>query len=405
MKPIRTAIVTVFTLLVGLSLQAQTPFGPALVGGEKVILRTASNNQTVTLSQPETPNACYEWSGPNIQGDNNKPTITANPVSDVSVYQVRRISHCGVEEAKITVRLTDTLYIVSVTPKNCFNDGDLISPSDFDIVTYPEGYEHLVLFTPTVAVHHKVNTLAPPVGKHTLNFYVVHNGHTSSKDVEITVINENLTYSGTCPDLRNLKKKWDYAKKMLDGCDSLYDDFMEYLSAGMKICKPSISNNLEWGFSWPQISKYCCDGEERFSFHLATPALSGAAELDCQLPIPHLSVPGVGGLYGFAQFTVGIAIGPFTIHFRGKCTQADIPVELSGAGSLGLRLQAVSKDFLSGSLKGTLTGKTGFKWTIGDGIEWEGLDCSLKVVGEVKFLSLVSTSVEMTLWQGTFLKD
>lgn len=399
MKPIRTLIVTALALFISLTAQAQAPFNPALVGGEKVILRTPNNDQTVTLSQPETPNACYEWSGPNIIGDRNKATITANPVSDVSTYYVTRTDLCGVAETEIKVRLTDTLYIVSVTPKVCYNDGDVISIEDFDIVTYPEGYESMVAFTPTIAENHGFAFVEK---LQSITFYVIHNNQESSKTVDVTVINDNLTASSSIsPDFEDLKNKIEKVKRMLEGVEDLESIFA--VAQSTSPCNFGTSSSFD--INMPQVTYYCCEGKKVDAFNLPSFSVSGSATFSCSVPIPYVSIPCVGGLMADFTMSASITVGPLNIRFRGECSQADIPVELSAEMGGGVSISLVSKDFLSGSLYLLGRGKTPIKWTIGKEVNWEGVELSVVIRGEVKALGLVSSKIEKPLYSWTLFKN
>lgn len=397
MKPIRTVISTVFTLFVSLSLQAQTPFNSPLVGGQKVILRAPDDSQTVTLSQPETPNACYEWSGPNIIEGENTPTITAKPVNDVNEYHVRRIDHCGVSEAVIKVILTDTIKLFSVHPKTCYNDGDVMKKSDFDIVTIPEGYEDLVTMKDTIASHKWLTV----VGEQNVEFVLKHNWHTSTKTAVVTVVNDNLANSGAVSiPLKDLQKKLEAARDLLHELQSV-TTLVNKLTPGFS-CEPGFDINFD--FNMPQTTCYCCNGKIVDEFNLIYPTLSGSVSYDCSFPLPYLSFPCIGGVYGVFGCAASVSVGPLNFHFRGACSQAEIPVELAGELNLGVQPQLVSKDFLSATFKAAAGAKTGIVWILGKKVEWEGLVLKLDLVFEIKALGLISSKTTYPLGVVTLFK-
>ena len=409
MKPIRTLLATVLTLLVGLSLHAQNPFDlPPLAGGERWLLREWDESQTVTLSQPETPNVCYEWSGPGIESGWNTPTITATPVDSVNIYTVRRISQCGVDEAQITVRLTDTISIVNVYPKKCFNNGDTMRREDFIIVTNPPGHEDWVFLMPIIA---RNNTQGPGnpdddlvntgvIGKQTVTFRLDWNGHTSIKSTEVDVVNDNLTASTTIsPDFLQFEENLKKAEEMFDKGMEVLDKGVEALSGGLKMCGFDKGSSI--AIVAPQWTFYCCDGEIVSAFNFLLPGtVSASASFECAIPIPGYSFPYFGGLHVILSITGSVSTGPYNIHFRGKCTSVDVPLEFAVEFAGGVRAQFLHKDFLSASLKVAGSGKTGIEFALGNGssgINFKGVEVTASIVGELKAYSLFGIGVNYPL--------
>ena len=136
-------------LLLALGWGAQAQFA----GPDKRIVREPHNRQTTTLGEPDaSADACYIWTGPHIVGNANQPVITVNPIDTLEVYQVKRISKNGVEEDQAEVHVEDSVIIKYVIAKyQCYNHGEEISTSQFDITTEPKGYENLVTVSPSVA--------------------------------------------------------------------------------------------------------------------------------------------------------------------------------------------------------------------------------------------------------------
>lgn len=395
MKPFKLLITAVFTLLLGLTAQAQW------AGEDKAVLRLQNNSQTTTIGQPaSSSDMCYEWSGPDIVGERNKPVITVNPRSETCVYTVRRTGKCGVEEDQVIVTLTDTIGIVSVTPTKCYNDGDSITKEDFKIVTSPEGFENLVSFGPTTA-HHNVGSV---VGTQDVTFYLLYNNHRSTKTIEVTVINDNLTSSGEISvDFKDFKKKLQQAKKMLDAAKFFKSKFLDPVAKNALPCEPDFDYGLEFS-SLPQFTYYCCEGKKVDAFNLFGPTLSGSVSLGCQFPIPGVSIPYIGGFYATIDLSAGISVGPLALRFRGDCGQAEIPVELSAEIAGGIRASVVSKDFLSASLAIAAGGKTGMEWVIGKEINWKGVELYLAIKGEVTAISLLKAKVNIPIGSWTFFK-
>jgi len=405
MKPIRTFIATVFILLAGLSLHAQNPFDlPPLVGGEQWLLREWDDSQTITLSQPETPNVCYEWTGPDIQSGWHTPTITAKPVDSVNIYTVRRISQCGVDEAQITVRLTDTIAIVEVTPKKCFNNGDSIKRDDFVIITNPPGHENWVYPSTTVARHQSQFTSDSTIiiGRQTVKFELRWNGHTSTNSTEIEVVNDNLTATASIsPELHNLVKTIQKVEELTKKAEKAQKLFIKKISLA-DLCEPDIGS-LGFSYTLPHTTYYCCNGEVVKSENWSIPSLSISASGDCQFPIPYASIPYVGGFYIVGILSLYANAGPATLHFRGKCSSGDLPIEFGFDLSGGARFQIVYKEFLSGSARFSVGGKFNFSVAAGNnetGLNWKGFEVPVALVGEIKLFSLFTPKVNVPL--GTF---
>ena len=117
-----------------------------------------------------------------------------NPQSSEELYTVTRSSSCGVEQDQVKVKVVDSVTIVSVTPlKDCYNSGDNLALSDFEIKTNPDGYESLVQFTPTRVT----NYAGESDEEQTITFSLNYRGHTSTNEATVNVFNEDLGLS-TC---------------------------------------------------------------------------------------------------------------------------------------------------------------------------------------------------------------
>lgn len=398
MKTTKKLIVSVFTLFISLTIQAQTPYNPPLDGGTRDVLRLLDDSQKITLSQPEVPNACYEWSGPRIQTDPSEASITVNPTDPVSVYRVRRISHCGVDESEITVRLVDTISIVNIIPKSCFNAGDSMRDEDFEVITNPRGYGHLAKHTPTVAL----NSAGSVVDETVVTFRLIYGAHESVKTVTVSVINDNLTNAGVLNlPLKDFMQKLNDAKEMLKKARTC-TGFLDKVSGGFA-CAPN-SPDVSLDINMPQSTCYCCNGNVVDAFTLIWPTISGSISGDCTIPLPGVSIPFVGGLSAVITLTGSIALGPFNLRIRGACTQGDVPVEFAVDLYGGVQVAFISKNVLSASLKIGGGGKTGWVWTILKKTEWEGLEFTAAITGEIKTLGFLSSKVNVTLGKATLFK-
>jgi len=185
MKTIKSLITLAFVLLLCLTAKAQW------AGEDKEVLRDPYNNsQVVSIGvQDGSSDACYEWTGPHITSDPHKPVVVVNPQDEEETYTCTRISSCGVEEDQVKVKVLDTISIVSVTPlKNCYNDGDDVHLSDFEIVTSPAGWGFMVEVSPT---HLNNNWGLGDVDETMeLTFTLDYNGHQSVKHATVNVFND-----------------------------------------------------------------------------------------------------------------------------------------------------------------------------------------------------------------------
>lgn len=401
MKPIKLLITTVLTLLISLTVQAQSNLPTeGWAGEDKTILRLPDSSQTVTIGKPNSgSNVCFEWEEDStIVSDRFQAEITVNPQERENTYTVHRYSECGDDIQQVKVWVTDTVRLVSVTATKCYNDGDTINKSDFKIVTSPEGLDDLVEFSPIIADHHV--SFGNPEKLQTESFKLNHNNLETIQEVQVLVINENLSSTIDVEfDFKDFEKKIAKAQAMLEDAKQVKDK-LDVLADGVSPCEPDIDGDFS-RFGTPHFSCYCCEGKKVNTFSLTGPKLSGHVGFGCAFPIPNLSIPGVGGVSATIGAEIGINLGPLNIRFRGECGQADFPVELYGEISGGVMVSAVSDDFLSASLKIVGGAKTGMTWVIGKKVEVTTLEASVSLKGEVKALSLFTYTVNVPLgiWQ------
>lgn len=380
MNYIKSMIAAALLLLVWLPAQAQ------FAGEDKTVLKVPNNSQEVTIGlAPEKDGYCYQWVGPNIVGDSTTAKIKVNPRSPKEDYFVKRISDCdGVEYDKVTVKLVDTISLISVKPKRCYNDGDTIKREHFEIVTLPEGYESMVTVTPIIA--HHPTTEENPEWLQAVNFRLEYNNHTSHKSTKVNVINETkpLTITFT-PEFQNFEKNVRKAEEILD----IAMQFKQGLLALSKGSPVDISCDPSWNttVALPTFSCYCCEGKKINTFNIVSWGVSGSIGCEAAVPIPALSCPvpcAKTGLFGIIGFSGGLSLGPTYIVWRDKCSYVEIPGSLSVEIHGGVRAQALDKNFLSLSAAFYGTAIREFSWKLGEPFQLGDIKLKWGISGEVK---------------------
>lgn len=391
MKHIQSIIVSALLLAVWLPAHAQ------FAGPDKKVLKTENNNQGVSIGMPAKSNKeCFEWSGPHIKpGDERKAVITVYPQSTEEIYIVKKTDDCMVEWDQVKVTLVDTVSLVSVRASKCYNDGDSIKSTDFDIVTDPPGYESMVTVTPIIANHMGTD----PEWRQAVNFRLTHHNHTSHKSTTVSVISEqkplNVTFT---PEFQNFEKNIRKAEEILDMALAVKKGLLN-LSKGSPIdidCDPSWSTTA----ALPTFSCYCCQGKKVETFNLLSWGLSGSIGCEAAIPIPAASCPipcAKTGLMGVVGFSGGLSLGPTNIVWREKCSYIEVQGELNVEIHGGFRVQALSKDFLS--LSAVLYGSAirHFSWKVGDPFVCDDIKLKFGISGEVKTFSWVTIPYDIPI--------
>lgn len=387
MKSFRTVIATALALLLCLTTQAQW------AGQDKTVQRKSDNSQQVTIGEPGSSSACYQWTGPNIIGDPNKAVITVNPQDERNEYRVRRIDKCGVEEDMVVVTVKDSIAIVSITPnRECYSNGDTVLLEHFTIVTDPPGYESLVKFLPDKAyISSDVNE-----DEQTFYFWLNHNGHESRKNVTVEVYNENeevdtttIKWSTIKPYFDAVKKvynffknKTDTVKQTVKKVNALKDMIEKIKPKGLPM--PDFYFDLDADLAMPTFVTTCCNGEEKWGFNLSGPALYVNAGLSFDFPIPGLSIGGAGGLFVSLKFDGKVVIGPCDIRYRGfsGCSRATIPIEVEACLSGGVKA-SILDGIVEAELHVQGCGDAKMLWKVGEDFKVNGVTFTAFIGGSV----------------------
>lgn len=386
MKTVRLLTTIVFTLLSILAAKAQW------AGEDKYIMRGDSIKIGVDG------NACYEWSGPNIISDKNKAVVMVKPQSDTSVYKVRKIDSCGVWEDQVVVYITDSAYILEVTPKGCFQDGDTLTTADFKIVTVPSGYENTVKISPNMAS----NQFFFHEGKQKVTFTLERNGHVSKKTVVIDVINdEQIPSESVSLALKELWKMLNKAKKAVEDTKKITVCLKKVIPPEVSPCNPDY--DIDMDFPLPQNFISCCDGKQVPAFNLSLGGnLTASLSINCDFDTPY-TIPGTKtGLFVTIGIQGGVTIPAFVIKYRGwDCSSIELPLEFFIEAYGGAKAKAVRDDILSLTIKFVGHAKKGYTVSITKtGLKggWDkGLPVSFSFVVETKAFGFCAPKLTIPL--------
>ena len=379
-------------LLLALGWGAQAQFA----GPDKTLVREDGNTQTTTIGTPGSADACYIWTGPHIDGNANQPVITVHPTAEAERYRVKRISENGVEEDEVWVFLEDTIEIRNVKPKyGCYSHGDALSTDQFEIETYPPGYEHLVTLSPTNAVRDAHGS----VGSMRVTFSVTKSGHTSTASTWVKVINGELDATvGASMNILKLKETIENGKALKEKVDKFKNTVGKcHFLKKFVPCEPSWSVNV--GGITANVRKKCCADHTPYNTLLVTfPSLSAGGGVSCRFPfygIPHVATADVLLNLSFA-ITLGPAQGELSYNTQccSFCIGGSLGATISGGVGVSLGGDLVQADLL---LQGS--GSVGCQWCpVGGG----GPPCSfsgkVSIVGQLQLISILSYSIEFPLF-------
>lgn len=400
MKTIKSLLLT-FMLLLCLTAQAQW------AGEDKVVLRELDNSQTVSIGvQGNSSDMCYEWSGPNILGNANSSQVTVNPQDAEQTYVCTRTSSCGVEQDQVIVRVRDNIEIVSVTPlKNCYNTGDDIPISDFEIQTDPPGYESLATHTPNRARNSWEWVGTDDTQE--ITFSLIHNGHESHKVVSVNVFNDELAVShGNSINFKALLKRLESVKYVLNKAKSVSDklnDLGKKVQGFTVSCEPDVNFNVEISDDDEQDIHACCNGEEVDGYAVAASnSVSAEIAIDCYIPI-QLNLPKIAEVYAHVGASAGVSIGPFIYTYLGpECSSTTVRIAVYATISGGVQLRIVSEKVLTGQLDLVGRGDMSWDWIIGEEIDWHPINVSLSIVGNVTFFNFFTEQINYPLFSHQF---
>lgn len=368
-------------------------------GPDKKIAREPGNKQKTTLGEPDGANdVCYIWTGPHIVGDANQAVITVNPQDTMEIYHVKRISKNGVEEDEAKVRVEDSIRIVSVYAKyQCYNHGDEIETSQFEIKTDPPGYENLVTVTPTVANNNFGWSAECGVP---VTFSLTKNGHTSKLVKDICVFNSDLSVS------QNLSQGLSNISQMLMSMklvDAALEDVQKCTRPLRRLKMPTCG----WGDDPPSQASGALDITPKMlccSDHTMAPALqikfgqlSKGASYGCRVPL--YGIPYVASFDFVFNIGASIFVGPIDgiVSVNTKCAQLCFPfgATVSFNGGFGGSIAGGDVLTIDGLAQASMTGTASY-CLIGPKSNLK-LSATVSLVGSVTMCSFVKYSIEFPL--------
>ena len=372
--------------------QAQQFAGP-----DKHVVREVDNSQQTTVGVPDgTADVCYIWTAEysgHIVGSANQPVITVNPTHDAEYFNVKRISQNGVEEDQVWVFVEDSAEIRFVKAKyGCYNHGDAINTSQFEIETYPEGHEGEVTVSPAVAQ----NSNGWSNDDVELTFTLMKDGHKSEKKINVKVINSDLTATQGLPaELLNAEtrlKSMDKAREALNGLKSTTEQmqFLKMVSTCGWEDGPAAQASAAVSVT---PKKLCCsDHTASWALQVQFGQLTWGASFGCR--VPFYGIPHVASADLVCNFGGSVAVGPIDgiLALNTSCMQLCIPVTISlflnGGVGVALGGKLLTADLL---LQGSVMEQA--SWCIGTANNIK-IGATLSVIGVVKLASLVSYSIE-----------
>lgn len=401
MKTIKSVITLAFMLFFCLSMQAQS------AGTETVVVeRKADGSQLAVIGPPiGSEPASYHWEGPHIYSLNaNNPQIVINPQDDGEEYTLTRISACGVEQSVVVVRLIDIVAeLESVVPlRDCYNIGEPVSLSDFQIVTNPPGYEDLVTVTPNHAPTFDGFNSVPVQ----FNFVLNHEGHISYKTVELDVYNsEFLNYNPTA-NLLDIDK-------FIHQLETIRNYMQEFKDINKVLAKMKVSPGLiepQFNFNVPipnlsnfRIKRSCCQGNDAYGFLFQYPSITMEFGVEVNVPTPwSIKIPFVNfraGVFIYGDILFGLSLGPFNLNIQRGCREDKIiPLAVYADFELGAKAILADEDALSATLGIAAHYQFSKDWNMSDKFRFPPVDVDLSIKGSVKTLSLFSIPVDFHLF-------
>lgn len=416
----RKLLIVVSCFMCGFTALAQSTM--EFAGPDKTILKNDNNTQEVDIGLPGDPNACYEWSSndeSSIVSDRNKSIITVNPTVTTR-YILTKTSDEGIYQDDVWVIVKDKITILNVESKICcYNIGDRVLVSDFDITTSPPGYGYLANVSPMFLNSHWGGN----GGTEELTFSIIYKGDTSTFDLPIAVYgidDPTLLNPSVNLELLEIIQKIDtfklFFKRIKDAIAEIKEISDLAYSFGAPSCSPQVSLSAEFdnlGTVLPTSIKSCCNGRCINGWRW-TPGytLSGSVGFECTIPTP-IKLPIVGGLAFVVGIEAGGSIGPLDIEFYPKelvnalkhtgdydCVgSAQVPINIFVNVSGALQIALINPKILSatGGVEGSLSKQ--WVWKIGQGgIGFDNITLTLSAFYNIQVISIASFKGSYTFY-------
>lgn len=379
-------------------------------GKDQEVFRNNDNSQTVTLSVTSAnPKACYKWTGPNIQGDPNQPSVTAKPQQAQQTYVCQRISAEGVEEDEVIVKVFDSVQIVSVTPKKrCYSAGDGVVTSDFNIVTEPKGYENQVTASPS-SVGGIFTGVQNNDGSYNveLTFSLTVNNHTSTKKTNVVVIDPDMGLSPSVGiDIYSFVQTCRKINELETEMTTLANKMKEATEAGNSALKQCVElKPPHFYFGEFQVGEWrwmCCNDTRTQLVPISWGGMSAECGIAITVPFPIAAIPGLAFyLTAESKTNVGLTGCTFNMSHMKECSNVELTLGITSTVSGAAGICFMSPSILSAQLGIEGQGSSSIIWKVTEGkVVWRPLLLTGSVTGQI----LVAGGIFKQSAKWTFLK-
>ena len=379
-------------------------------GKDQEVFRNNDNSQTVTLSVTSAnPKACYKWTGPNIQGDPNQPSVTAKPQQAQQTYVCQRISAEGVEEDEVIVKVFDSVQIVSVTPKKrCYSAGDGVVTSDFNIVTEPKGYENQVTASPS-SVGGIYTGVENNDGSYNveLTFSLTVNNHTSTKKTNVVVIDPDMGLSPSVGiDIGSFVQTCRKINELETEMTTLANKMKAATEAGNSALKQCVElKPPHFYFGEFQVGEWrwmCCNDTRTQLVPISWGGMSAECGIAITVPFPIAAIPGLAFyLTAESKTNVGLTGCTFNMSRMKECSNVELTLGVTSTVSGAAGICFMSPSILSAQLGIEGQGSSSIIWKVTEGkVVWRPLLLTGSVTGQI----LVAGGIFKQSAKWTFLK-
>lgn len=350
MKNIKQILIIIMGLMPVMTVRAQW------AGEDKQILRSKEDDQTVTLSviNPD-PDACYKWTGPNIQTDPSSHTITANPQERYQQYRCTRLTAEGVDQDNVLIEVLDSVKIVSVVPtKGCFQVGDELSFSDFEIVTEPPEYKDYVDFTPR-SIPDLGGSAGSPFDRMDVEFFIDMGEYREKKIITIDYINPDQFITNTLSvdfmkiedmikDIRGVKTKTKGVLGNIERAYSLIEKAPDIGYKPLEIKKPEISVGA---IHYTKMGVECCNDNMVKTVPIGWDGFSAEVGLEGRMNWP-TPIPEVFFLLTI-DLSASVTVGQveFVYCSDPECRSTTISVSFDASASIGAGVSIFNPNVLN----------------------------------------------------------
>ena len=389
MKRILLIIIVTMVSSVMMTVKAQLP------SEEITILKNQNNDQSLTISCPEIPNACYEWYDQNGSLGSYTASVLVYPQLGENVYRAVRTSKFGREEKYVTVNVVGCISLDVDPLVGCYPSGATVSKNDFKINTSPPGYEDFVIVSPD----HVSNNGGAPEEMVDITFSIMHDRACASKTVQVNVINDNLggSHQGSF-EFDNWIRTFNAVQNKLNDVQRKLDRLYKYNGyiPVVDLCVPVLS----FAFNTPsyQAITSCCEGKIGYGYKTFFPGLSASVGVDCNIPLSWVVGVALPGWLNPVRVVIGanVFINISEAHIKyvnTGCTDVVIPIRVGASLSGGARLDLIDVPghhfkVLYGSVRLVGTAATEWLWNISKPIQWKGVTLPAAVVIDASFMNI-----------------